>query len=592
MKILKLYLFLLSILLPCFSTAQNIIPANIIEGKITDKSDNKPLSFASVYNRSTRKGTITNTEGYFRLSLNNFSDTIVITLIGYKKETLQLKHQVQFYNIGLEENAHLLGQVVVKPKDNTYLYELLAECKKKKGRNNVTSKAYYELKTQFDDTQVELVECFYNGRINGYDIEGLDIKTGRIAIRPHNDRIFLSMESSRIITLQKLFEYGYFPESPLELPLRKMKNNFYLDISTKYRDDNNDSVYVIEFTPKNSTGKRFKGQVWVKPASKNIIKINLKINGAKKHPFLPLFSTDSIKNLDLDITKTFEELNSKMFFKQVNFTYQITYKSRKTEPYIVKTSAVLHMYDYNSSFQLPKFEFTAAAGRNDYRKINGIPYNDYFWQNTSELKMTQKDNQNEQFFNSEDVITNKQLFEAEGYYDYTLMQIRYVIWNGNRVRFREFTSDTSSSANAADGVLAERYKLSVKLFLDVNTIDDSLQIVTATIFDPYESFYKFPITNTALCFINTYFDLVEIERRNLEKAILQSDKKPETINKIYDASQLKVAQISNKYFTEVMRGNNEKQMEKWSRYTSEKLNINNLEIFRPYAKKANGDEQK
>ncbi|MBL0052424.1 MAG: hypothetical protein IPP29_13395 [Bacteroidetes bacterium] len=62
----------------------------------------------------------------------------------------------------------------------------------------------------------------------------------------------------------------------------------------------------------------------------------------------------------------------------------------------------------------------------------------------------------------------------------------------------------------------DMYDLNVKLFVDVNTIADTVNIMTAAVFDPYKSYYKFPVTNASLCFINIYFDLVEIERRELD----------------------------------------------------------------------------
>ena len=61
---------------------------------------------------------------------------------------------------------------------------------------------------------------------------------------------------------------------------------------------------------------------------------------------------------------------------------------------------------------------------------------------------------------------------------------------------------------------------------------------TAVVFDPLISYYRLPVTDTVLCFVNLYFDLMELERQALEEDIQQSDQSIETIEQLYEACLL------------------------------------------------------
>ncbi len=576
-----LYSFLLA-LLPALLSAQTAAGYSV-EGRVLDQKSDTPIAYASIYNQTTGKGAISNTDGYFKLEVQSAADSVFVSFVGYERAALPLNNRNRFFEVRLEESAQLLGEVTVVADDNAWLYDLLHDCKSKATKAKTTSKAYYELKSFVNGAQVELVECFYNSRLDGYDLGELSLKTGRIAMQPYQKRFFVSVESSRATAMLKTFEANaYFPKSPLEMNRRQLKKAYYLDLSKKYRDENLDSILVLDFTPKNAPGLFFKGQVWVNYSKKHLVKIHLECSNATQHPFLPLFTTDSIQKVDLQFTKTFETTNGRTFFKHIDFAYRVAYKSRNEKAYAVSTSAVLYAYDEGKSFLLPRFNFATDYHLGDYKKINAIPYNAFFWKNNQELKLNDQQQANEAFFDHPKSLTNRAAFLPNSYIDNGLLEHPYLFWSEKRIRLREFAPQNAAGKPTAQPFLEKPYDLNIKVFLDLNPFGDTLQHVTATLIDPYESYYRLPITDTVLCFINLYFDLVETERRNLEAAISASDKTIATFGKLYEKILTNITTLKQQYFNEVERGENKKAMRKWNNYVREKLGIDNIGLFRLY----------
>jgi len=558
-----------------------------IEGWLYNQETKEPLAYASIYNKSTQKGTLTNLDGFFAINISNPSDTIQVSFVGYKTlARLELHVGQTSYKIYLEENKQLLSEVVVRPNDNSYLFDLIAQCKKKATKTKAKSKAYYELKSYRNDTQVELVEAFYNLDLEGYELKDMTMKTGRLALQPYHERLFGSMESSRAITMFKLLKSNnYFPTNPMELSSKELRKHFYLRLDKKYLNETSDSVYVLTFEPKQDKSNFFEGTVWIDKSNLRFIKVNLLCDSTSKHPFMPLFPNDQIESVSFDITQTFVTAKSSTFFNHIDFIYSINYKSRQGEEheqaYSVTTKAVLHAYDFDKLFFEPTFD-RRQKNIGDYRKINAMPYNDFFWQSNNEFRLGGSEHANEKFYSDTISITNKSIFSANATLGSKLFHHPYAVWSSEkRISLREIKSDTTR--NSRDIRTAqERYNLDVELYLDVNYYGDSMQIITATVFDPYDSFYDLPMDNKTVCFINLFFDLCEIERRKFHEGLTKQRLSEAAIMDKYKAFLVTYKQQQYTYIKLLDRGTNEKEMKKWSAYVYEQLGMDNIAMFNPY----------
>ena len=91
----------------------NIIHAQqlSIQGVIVDKKTGETLIGASVMEKGTTNGTITNYDGNFSITVSKGA-TLVFSYIGYNEKEITVQNQ-NFLRIELEESTKLLDEVVV-----------------------------------------------------------------------------------------------------------------------------------------------------------------------------------------------------------------------------------------------------------------------------------------------------------------------------------------------------------------------------------------------------------------------------------------------------------------------------------------------
>jgi hypothetical protein len=580
--ILKTCLPLLLLLFSQGSLGQN--PAEI-EGRILEQKTREPISYANIFNATTQKGTVSNTDGYFRLAIAGVSDVIQVSFIGYQSQLIVLEEGITSYTIYLEERAQLLDEIVVTPKDDPYLFDLISACKRNAPDQAATAKAFYDLKSYFNDRQIELVEGFYNAGIRGYDLAGLELKAGRLALQPFQNRYFASLESSRAIAMLQLAnESPFFPQSPITLPKRKLPKSYYLNLEKKYLNEEGDSVYVIDYYPRDNNGEFFKGKIWINQTQRSFIKITFDCEDCRRYPFRPLFYTDSLTNVRFQITKTFARSGKKTLFNHIDFTYVVDYKSRigeyNEETYSIRTQAIVYAYDFAQTFTLPVFDF-GDAQPNDYRKLNAMPYNDFFWKYNDEYSLNDRKDANETFYADPNSLTDQTIFQPNPQLKGSFFEQPYVRWSEDRIFIRNVLAN-ATAPDTADNVLKDRYNLAIKFFVDVNTYRDSTHLLTATIFDPYESSCRLTMNDKTHCFINLYFDLCEIERRKLD-AYLRNTKNPAfNLEKQYGDFMKEFEKTKYDYFFSAGEGEKQKEMRRWNAYVKEHLGIDNMGLFRPF----------
>ena len=95
----------------------------------------------------------------------------------------------------------------------------------------------------------------------------------------------------------------------------------------------------------------------------------------------------------------------------------------------------------------------------------------------------------------------------------------------------------------------------------------------------YDSFYNIPEEPVTNCFMNIYFDLVEIERRKMEKVISQNNFSLSQFDSLYQNTIKILEKQSEDYFGEVSRGKNLNALEKWNFTVKQNLGIDNFEMF-------------
>lgn len=574
----------------------------LLQGRLVS-GDEHAVPFAKVYNKSCAKGVITNEDGYFSVPSDFVSDTLLITCFGFRPKELVVNSD-RFLLINLTENVQLVEEVHASAKSHEALYQLLECADKKQHWENRHSKAYFELRTYTDGDLLELIQSYFNAESNGYDLRELALKEGRIALQPFRSTNFVSLESSRALAMMQLFgENEYYPLLPTSLRGKKLRKAFRLLPESEWMDADSNLISVVRYLPANEEIDGFSGMIWFDKKRCEVLKITMHIDDAQHHPFLPLFPDDTIEQVGLTITKTFERQPKGMRLNHIDFQYTINYKSRSgnlyaedevrdhaNQRYQVKTKAVLYFYDYGNVFELPGFEFP-NQDIGDYRKITGLPYNDFFWEWNDEYTVQESADQNALFFKNSEQSTRESFVILSGDEYRNLFEKSYTHWSENRILFRE-EQLTESAARSVRTEMnankynfnfqpsnANKYNLDFQLYADVNTYGDSTNILTMTICDPYDSYYLLPLDSLAHCFINIYFDVMETKRRELDEQMHLAVSKGQDPMTVYASFKVELELFQTAFLKEMQRGTNTRALLKWNAYVLEKLKIDNIAIF-------------
>lgn len=524
-----------------------------------------------------------------------FSKTLVLLCIIFMLQS----------TIAQNDYSTHLKEVTVTGKKGNFLYELLASCRQEEIAKDLQAKLYYELQSYVDNQQVELVEGFYNADITGYDLKDLYIKNGRFALQNYNNRTFASLDGCRIFILSKLFQRNsYFPFSPLEFSKKQLKKYYQLQLDTIINREM-DTVWVINCKPNQQTGLFYEGKVWLNPQTKQIHQISLHAKTDEYHPFLPLVYGDEILSVEIYINKSFEEVKESNYFKDLNFDYIIDYKSRPgTEDeltYQIHTTGRLQAYDFEKPFIQPRFLFNKA---DDYFNISAIPYNDYFWSYHKEPVLQKNRETNELFYHSENTFKNTDLnFKIDPSKNIIPPIKLFVHWSEDRQHFLK-TDYIKKKKSPLVGremkyiILADEmtkiptelmtfvttsdyYNLGIKTFMDIYQYDDTTQLITATLMDPDQLFYLLEMDRATECFFNTFFDLVEMKRREFEEQVNRlSNPDIEIIYNMYTRLQLDIEDMQKEYIKDVQLGLDIRALKAWNLRVKKALEIDNVEIFK------------
>ena len=114
--------------------------------------------------------------------------------------------------------------------------------------------------------------------------------------------------------------------------------------------------------------------------------------------------------------------------------------------------------------------------------------------------------------------------------------------------------------------------------MDINQTEDSNEVQPVTILDPFTSYSNLDESPNSIAFVNIYFDLVEIKKRELESKI-NTSLSVKAIKLLYEKMNAELVDISREFFTETTGVTNRTGMSEWNEYVYRQLGIDNLELF-------------
>jgi hypothetical protein len=550
---------------------------NFIDLKATvfEENSNTTLAYANIFNQQRLIGTATNLDGYFELPNNQIGDTIVISYLGYDDKILVISNEI-LKEVRLTPSAGILEEVVVTAESD-YLYDMIIKLRRNKKTKSKKAKTYFYLETLLFDEPIEVIESYYNGKYSNYGLSELELKKGRIGLKPVTNRYFSSTESSRIFSLHDFFSKNkLFPDNPLALKKKEFKKKYSLELSHTYLDQEQ-KIYVIDFFPKEENDELFSGRIWMDRDRNKILKVKLKIQNSEIHPFIAI-GYNTIQYVDMEMTKSFEEINTSPFISSIDYNYSVVYRDTSGNEMKATTKAYLNAYDYNGSFNLPNFEFTRHL-HEDYRNITAAGYDSIFWNKSTEFRFYDRMYEVEKFI-KENYIDNNLLFPKRKSLDKQQLEFPYIMWNENRFEMAQVSNDIIVKSKRTKAFESDRYKFNAKLYCDINYVQDSMIYRLATILDPVGSYYHFQITDLDRAFMNMYLDLMEIQKRKFESELSKMQHPSlELVNNLYEKHINEFNRNSKLFVSETNKGRNWDKMEWWNKYILKALNIDNLKTL-------------
>lgn len=575
--------------------AASVMGQRAIEARMVDATTSEPLPYASIVRMNTGESVITNEDGIFRMVDVNEEDSLVFSYLGYRRMSMVASQVREQREVRLVPAIKELDAFQVTGRSDV-LYDLVIDCGKQMRRiGRYKGKVYFELETRTHDLPVEAIECFYNGSFNGADIEALDLKQGRIGLLPANGRYVVNLNTSRgFMLLHPAESNSAFPATPLQYGSRKtLRRAFDLTLVSITHDP--DEVYHVRFTPKDSDGTFFHGELWIDAATAKVRSLQLDCDSCTRHPFLPMVPGDELHALALHYRQTYTTWEGRSILSTVELNYALTYHSGPLDPRMAAeaegflmgrrmgSKGILHVFGPGEEFILPLFHYD--AGETDYRKVLSMPYDSTFWEDAPKLVRTDRQERDQALFMKEGLLLgNNRRLDRTGKDRRGFFESNYAFWSPTvRIGWKGMLNTAAyspaiSTSNVAT-VPASQVDLVVQLFLNIDEVPDGYRTFSATVFDGFSSYCHFPDKRHADLLLVLFFDLCEIERRQMQTALHEPGLSLERIRAIHAEAERSMDRTTRTFLKETHYGSDLNAMACWSDRVRSELGVDNFKIF-------------
>ncbi len=565
-----------------------------LQGRVVDARTLEPLPYASVITAKDGQGVITNEEGTFRIPAVAEEDTLVFSYLGYRSLRMSAMQVRTLHEVRLQPSTTELSAVQVVGRNDAMYDLVIAAGKHLRKAGRYEGKTYYQLETRTLDLPVEGVECFYNGRFNGADIEALDLKQGRIGLLPVQGRYKVNLHTSRAFMLLHPAERNSaFPATPLQYRSRKALRKAYgLTVVATIHAPR--ELVQVSFTPKDTGGAFFSGKLWIETATSTVRGMELECDRCTRHPFLPMGPADELRDLSIHYHQTFATWEGRPVMNTVALEYAYTYHNgpgatrlAERDPafrndWRFRTKGILHLYAPGEKFILPLFRYD--AGQMDYRKVLSMPYDSAFWANAPSLVRTDRQQRDEALFASEGLLLGSRQLDPTGTARRGFFESNYAFWSADkRIRLKNMVDSAAAAPRpaTAEGATASasRLNLVAQLYLNVDRTQEGYRTFSATVFDGFSSWCHLADKASADLLLNLFFDLCEMERRRMQAALDVPGLSLARIRAIHAEAETAMERNTNAFLKEAHYGKDLEALKRWDDRVKQALGVDNFKLL-------------
>jgi len=281
-KTLRRILMLL-IVCCCAVTAQTLYT---ITGKVSNSQTGKAIDRVNIRVAETTRGTITNLDGSYILSLPAGNYTLIYSYVGCQRDSLHISITKNIsYNIKLEPADIILPEVVTIAEDPAYA--IIREAIKKKHElaqllSSYTSKAYTRLKFYRDTSIAGITESYTDGYWHRGDSLREVVTQKHMTTNLPEAKMIASVGNIINFTDDSIRLFGTTFIGPVAENALQYYDYKLLRTLRKYRVD----IYEISVTPKSRIVPLFLGNISIADSSFAVIGIDVKPNDAFHIPFV------------------------------------------------------------------------------------------------------------------------------------------------------------------------------------------------------------------------------------------------------------------------------------------------------------------
>lgn len=255
-----------------------------VTGRVTDGESGQPLPAATILLEGTYRGTITNSDGFFTLSVDSLPAGLTVRYIGFESRRLEVNGQTRYpLQIAMTPSVTELGEIVVTDRDPglTIMERVIA--RKQIWRESLSTYRADAYTRQSMSNDTSIVSILESSSVAYWDRE-----------RGHREVQLSSRQTSNMSENENFAGVAYLPnfyDDNIEIAGYDMVGITHPDALRYYHfrlletlQMDGKPLYQIEVTPRRPRQPLFEGTAWVLGRDYALIEVELKPNDVVSFP--------------------------------------------------------------------------------------------------------------------------------------------------------------------------------------------------------------------------------------------------------------------------------------------------------------------
>ena len=583
---------------PLMMCAQNLYTI-----KVVDALTMEPIKHCIITSDDSTESFLTNEDGIVAIKQNSGAAKKNYFYPGYEKMSVSVMDVMQTGIIALKKISTFATENGLIANEKKVLNRF-KKCRNLLKKAKILHSKAYLVQTCYDNGEpIELNKYYYNSTVKGISVVENNLKAGQFAFTANPDKLFLTLSNTKIFIKGDVFSLNeIFPATPFAVDPDQLHNIFAFNRKSPSAEQ---SELHITFEPIVQSGSTCSGEIIMDKDSKPLnIKIN--VRNTLKFPFKPVKDSDSISNVNIDLSYIFNPDQKDIQLKLVELDYSFILHSKTEEGMInerkIRSQVVLHFYDFTHSFWISNLIYYFDEYDAGYRAATLIPYDSLFWANNNSLIWSESQLKQIRHFEEDGVMFNigeglkvgahKPDSIIQNVINYIQIQTYrwqtelYYVPPTDIKYYSKFTFSFRQYFHYPERAITREkiysYKPNINIpgniYLDLNQYGDTIIPTSHLLFMPESSNYYADGSSQSFAYFNIFMDIKELRRRRLIEE-MEKLNTVDAMRKYCIKHWPKIYKEMKKIEKETKHGSNLKALAKWNEYLAREIGKDNFAFF-------------